>query len=201
MTLRAAPPSVVVDDFEAAGDAPALAALEPWQAFTLDPAERALPLLRGPGARGEHGLEVRFLMEHAGHREPSAAGAASRVRGGVLDVSRYAALTFAHRLAPLRAPGLECKSPGRFVAFVSCRPASDGAARRLELEVPMSEAWSSASLKLSDLRWPDGSAPSEGERFACLSALDGLGFRVDQGAAAASGCDGGTLGIDDIALR
>jgi hypothetical protein len=73
--------------------------------------------------------------------------------------------------------------------------------RRLELEVPSSEAWSSASLKLSDLRLPGGAAPDGGERVACLSAVDGLGFRVDETVPESSGCDGGTLGIDDVVLR
>lgn len=202
MTLRAAPPAVVVDDFEGGGDAPTLAALEPWQAFTLAPSERALPLLRGPGARGEHGLEIRFLMDDAGSASGrSGAGASSRVRGGVLDLSRYGTLTFAHRLAALRAPGLECRSPGTFAAFVSCRPSSAQAARSLELEVPISEAWTSASLKLAELRLPGGAVPDGGERVACLSAVDGLGFRVDETAPGSSGCDGGTLGIDDVVLR
>ena len=201
MTLRAAPPAVVVDDFEGSSDAPTLAALEPWQGFTLDPAERALPLLRGPGARGEHGLEVRFLMDDSGASGRSGAGARTRVRGGVLDLSRYGALTFAHRLSPLRAPGLECRSPGTFVAFVSCQPGSAQGVRRLELEVPISEVWSSATLKLSELRLPGGAAPDGGESVACLSAIDGLGFRVDETVPESSGCDGGTLAIDDIVLR
>jgi protein kinase-like protein len=200
MTLRAAPPAVVVDDFEGTGDAPTLAALEPWQAFTLHASERALPLLRGPGAAGEHGLEIRFLMDDAGASGRSGAGAASRVRGGVLDLTRYGALGFAHRLAPLRAPGLTCQSPATLVAFVSCRPGPD-AALQLELEVPISEAWSSASVKLGELRLPGGAAPSASERFACLSAVDGLGFRVDETVPESSACDGGTLGIDDVTLR
>jgi hypothetical protein len=201
MTLRAAPPAVVVDDFEGGGDTPTLAALEPWQAFTLDPAERALPLLRGPGARGEHGLEVRFLMDDEGAGGRSGAGASSRVRGGVLDLSRYAALSFAHRLAPLRAPGLDCRSPGAFVAFVSCRPGSAQAVQRLELDVPIAQVWTSATLPLNELRLPGGAAPDDGERVACLSAVDGLGFRVDESVPESSGCDGGTLGIDDVVLR
>ena len=73
--------------------------------------------------------------------------------------------------------------------------------RQLEREVPVSEAWSSASASLSDLRLPGGAAPEKGERFACLSAVDGLGFRVDETAPESSGCDGGTLGIDDVVLR
>lgn len=201
MTLRAAPPAVVVDDFEGGGDAPTLAALQPWQAFTLDPAERALPLLRGPGARGEHALEVRFLMDGKGASGRSGAGASSQVRGGVLDLSRYVALTFTHRLAPLRAPGLECSSPDTFVAFVSCRSASAPAAQRLEIELPVSGAWSSATLNLGELRLPGGVVPDGSERVACLSAIDGLGFRVDEAAPKSSGCDGGTLAIDDVVLR
>ena len=200
LTLRAAPP-VILDDFEGAGDAPTLAALGPWQAFTVNPSERALPLTRGVGSAGEHGLEIRFLMDDAVASGRSGAGAATRVRGGALDLSRHGALTFAHRLTPLRAPGLACQSPAAFVAFVMCRPGPDAAVRQLELGVPASEAWSSAALPLTELLLPGGLDVSPGERAACLATVDAIGFRVDETGAEAGRCDGGTLCVDDIALR
>jgi eukaryotic-like serine/threonine-protein kinase len=193
--------TMLVDDFEDGNGVPASSAFGNWQAFSVNPAGRALPLKLGPGHDSRGSAEMSWFLEdaRAAQVEPAGAGLRSVARSGVLDLSRYSTVTFAHRYAPMTTPGFECKTAGEFVVFVTCRSLAEEP--ELELAVSVSADWSTASVKLSDLKEVGGSSSPATEREACLAAVDSFGFRADASDGQESDCHGGVLWLDDIIFR
>jgi len=99
----------------------------------------------------------------------------------------------------MNTPGLECKGATEFVVFVTCRALGEGSAPQFERRLPVSDAWTTASVELAGLSdvTPAGATPTG--LAACLAAADSFGFRADASSEVDSGgCDSGTLWLDDI---
>jgi hypothetical protein len=207
LALQATPASraaTLLDDFEDGDGEPSTAAFGNWQAFTVNPAGRALGLKLGAGYQSRGSVEMSWLLEHVldGKLGPPGAGLRSTVRAGAVDLSRYGYISFSHRFAPMNTPGLECKGVSEFVVFVTCRSLGQDRTPQFELAVPVSEVWARASIDLRDLREVGGPLPRATNLKACLAATDSLGFRADAPLAKESdGCDSGRLWLDDISLR
>jgi protein kinase-like protein len=170
-----------------------------WQAFSVNPAGRALDLKQGPGYQGSHSLEVSFLLEPvAGAKALPGAGVRSSALRGSVDLSRYRQVVFAHRQQSMQTPGLECETPSELVVFMTCRLPGHDESWAFEQRVPASQAWALAALGLADFKAAEGrESPPLSE--ACLSAVDSFGFRADASRQIETGgCDSGTLWVDEI---
>jgi serine/threonine protein kinase len=205
LALQTAPKTVrpvLLDNFEDGDGVPFAPAFGNWQAFTVNPAGRALGLKLGPGHDSRGSVEMSWLLEHVLDSKlgPAGAGLRSQVRVGAVDLSGYGLLTFAHRFAPMNTPGLECSGVSEFAVFVTCRSLAQDRAPQFEVAVPVSnESWSSASIDLRDLREVGGPLPRATNLKACLAAADSFGFRADAALmSGGDGCDSGRLWIDDI---
>jgi hypothetical protein len=207
LSLQAAPPTtrpVLLDDFDDGDGVPFAPAFGNWQAFTVNPAGRALGLKLGAGHQSRGSVEMSWLLEHVldGKFGPAGAGLRSLVRVGAVDLSGFGYVSFAHRFAPMNTPGLECKGVSEFVVFITCRALGQERAPQFELPIPVSDAWTSVSVDLRDLREVGGPLPRATNLKACLAATDSFGFRADATLAMESdGCDSGRLWLDDIAFR
>jgi serine/threonine protein kinase len=206
LSLRgtSAPPrQVLFDDFEDGNGAPLVPGFDNWQAFTVNPAGRSLELKLGPGHQSRGSVEMSWLLDHVEtNLGPAGAGLRSAVREGVVDLSRYASTSFAHRYAPMVTPGLECRGASAFVLFATCRSLGQERAPIFELSIPVSLEWSTTTIDLYDLREVGGPLAHATNLKACLSAIDSFGFRADATDAAETGsCDSGTLWLDDISFR
>jgi serine/threonine protein kinase len=200
LLLRAAPQeSAMLDDFEDRDSRPLDAGFGEWQAFSVNPAGRALELKWGEGYRSPSSIEVSFLLEPVpGNKASPGAGVRIAASRGSLDLSQYKGLTFAHRFAPMLTPGLECESPSQFVVFLTCRAHGHDESSALQQRVPVSSTWALAGLELAEFHSADGRAQSDA---GCLGAVDSLGFRADASRQIESGgCDSGMLWIDDVRL-
>jgi serine/threonine-protein kinase len=204
LQARPARRELVLDDFEDGNGVPLAPVFGNWEAFTVNPAGRAIGLKLGLGHRSRGSVEMSWLLEHVldGERGPAGAGLRSVARAGVVDLSDYGRLSFAHRYAPMVTPGLECKGVAEFVVFLTCRSLGQDRAPQFELSIPMSEAWTSESIDLRDLREVGGPLARATNLKACLAATDSFGFRADATLAMESdGCDSGRLWLDDITFR
>jgi protein kinase-like protein len=200
LLLRAAAPDglALVDNFEESWR-PIDPAFGPWQAFSINPAGRAMELKQGPGYQSSHSLEVPFLLEPMeGTKVLPGAGVRSSALRGSLDLARFHEVVFAHRLEPMQTPGLECETPSELVVFMTCHPRGPDEGVAIEQRVPVSQAWAVATLELSRFRAVDGRA-SPPSIDACLGAVDSFGFRADvSGQLESGGCDSGRLWLDEI---
>jgi eukaryotic-like serine/threonine-protein kinase len=208
LSLRSttAPPRQVVwfDDFEDGDGVPLTPGFDNWQAFTVNPAGRSLELKLGAGHQSRGSVEMSWLLDHVLESKlgPAGAGLRSAVRGGVVDLSGYRHLAFAHRYAPMVTPGLDCQSASSFVVFVTCRSLGEERAPIFELSIPVSTDWATTSVDLYDLREMGGPLEHATNLKACLAVTDSFGFRADATEAAEPGsCDSGTLWLDDISFR
>jgi eukaryotic-like serine/threonine-protein kinase len=206
LSLQARPSaarSILLDDFEDGNGTPSAAGFGNWEAFTVNPAGRALGLKLGLGHQSRGSVEMSWLLEHALDGKVGAAGAGLRtlVRGGQLDLSGYGSVSFTHRYAPMNTPGLECKGVPEFVVFLTCRSLAQDHTPQFELSIPMSDTWASTSIDLRDFR-EVGPLSRATNLKACLAATDSFGFRADATLALESdGCDSGRLWLDDITFR
>jgi hypothetical protein len=191
----------LVDDFEDGNAAPLAEAFGNWQSFSVNPAGRALPLRLGPGHDSRGSVEMQWFLEDVLGGKGGRAGAGMRIpaRAGVIDLSRYSRLTFAHRYAPMVPPEFECRGATEFVVFVTCRSVPEAAVPQFEYRLPVSNVWAIASIELDALKEDSAGASSGTSSRACLAAADSFGFRADAASdAGRGGCDSGTLWIDDI---
>jgi hypothetical protein len=100
----------------------------------------------------------------------------------------------------MTTPGFECESAREFVVFVTCGSLGEGRVPEFALVVPRSEAWTTASIELFDLREAGEPLAQATNLKACLGAADSFGFRADVSNDQQS-CDSGILWLDDIAFR
>lgn len=199
----AAARAMIVDDFEDGNGMPAAGAFGNWQAFSVNPAGRALPLKLGPGHDSRGSAEMSWFLEDTSDNqlEPAGAGLRSVARLGVIDLSRYSSVTFAHRYAPMTTPGFECESARELFVFLTCRSPAEERVSEVELAVPVSKEWSTMSVKLLDLRVARSPFPQSSSLETCLRAVDSFGFRADASDDEGSDCHGGVLWLDDIAFH
>jgi hypothetical protein len=200
LLLRAAAPEglELLDNFDESWR-PLDPAFGAWQAFSVNPAGRALDLKQGPGYQSLHSLEVSFLLEPVpGAKALPGAGVRSSSLRGSLDLSRFRQVVFAHRRESMLTPGLECETPSELVVFMTCRLRGHDESSAVEQRVSVSSTWAVAALGLADFRALEGGA-STSATDGCLGAVDSFGFRADASRQTESGgCDSGTLWIDEI---
>ncbi len=206
MLLSPAPATarpMLVDDFEDGNGTPTAGAFGNWQAFSVNPAGRALPLKLGAGHHSRGSAEMAWFLEGAldDQHGPAGAGLRSVVRSGVIDLSRYSLVTFAHRYAPMTTAGFECEGARQFVVFLTCSSLAEERVPQFELVVPASEAWTTASVELPHLQEAGVPLGQVTGLDACLAAVDSFGFRADASSDEQRDCDGGVLWLDDIAFR
>lgn len=200
--------SLYVDDFEDSDGLPRSPAFALWQGFAYNPPDQPVTVaLSEPGMNSNASLRLEWHVrdELDGALSYPGAGVRTLAATDYLDLTVYTHLLVAHRHAPQvsdelesatrDAGSLECRNITHFVVYMPCRQYST----QVEMAVPVSDAWQTASLPLADFAIPSW-LPSDVSVQQCLAAADGLVFRA-QADLADGECSRGSLWLDSIALR